>query len=64
MQAIFPTTPVALGAGFIVGKERVVTKVRREFQFRAGATRLRYFDRHGWLTGTAGHGRYCYSDAP
>ena len=55
MQAIFPTTVVELGSGFIVGKERVVSKVARDFAFGAAkqALRLRYFDRQGWLTHTA-----------
>ena len=54
MQHIFPTTPVEIGPGFIVGKERIVTKARESFSFPGGAKRLRvrYFDRAGWLQST------------
>ena len=31
MQHIFPTTPVEIGPGFIVGKERIVTKTREKY---------------------------------
>ena len=33
MQAIFPTTVVELGPGWIVGRERLVTKASRGFTF-------------------------------
>jgi hypothetical protein len=36
MQHIFPTTPVELGPGWIVGRERIVSKVAREFEFKPG----------------------------
>lgn len=52
MQFIFPTTPVTLGQGWIVGRERIVTKVARTFTFLPARLVLRYFDRQGWLTST------------
>ena len=58
MQHIFPTTPVELGPGFIIGKERIVTKASRTFGFPAahdGSERLcvSIFDRQGWLTNSS-----------
>jgi hypothetical protein len=56
MQHIFPTTPTELGPGYIIGQERIVTKVARRFSFAAPAPKklhLRYFDRQGWLESSA-----------
>lgn len=68
MQAIFPTTPVKLGRGFIIGQERIVTKMSGAFSWpkceKASASsspcgpRLRYYDRQGWLNSTS-HLEHC-----
>jgi hypothetical protein len=52
MQHIFPTTPIELGPGFIVGLERIVTKVSRSFAWagKQSDLTLRVFDRKGFLT--------------
>ena len=52
MQHIFPTTPIELGSGFIVGVERIVTKVSRSFTWSGTQSELtlRVFDRQGFLT--------------
>jgi len=50
MQHIFPTTPIELGPGFIVGRERIVTKVSRSFTRTESELTLRVFDRQGFLT--------------
>jgi hypothetical protein len=51
MQYIFPTTPTELGPGWIIGRERIVSKTARSFTFPAGSSPLllRYFDRQGWF---------------
>ena len=59
MQYIFPTTPVTIGPGWILGRERIVTKVARSFTWydkdrsHPLLLRVRYFDRKGWMTSTA-----------
>jgi hypothetical protein len=50
MQHIFPTTPVELGPGWIVGRERIVSKVSRSFEWAGDALSLRIFGRQGFLT--------------
>ena len=54
MQHIFASTVVELGPGFVVAKERIVTKMARNFTWSGnggGKLRVRHFDRDGWQTG-------------
>ena len=55
IRHIYPITPLRLGAGFIIGAERVVTKVPGEFSLpsRVSPLVLRSFDSRGWLVATA-----------
>lgn len=64
MQHIFPLTPLEIGAGWIAGVERVVSKASGNFTIPVQVTqtagparnqqvRLRYFDRQGWQTSTS-----------
>lgn len=45
---MFPTTPVALGEGFLVGKERIVTCVSRAFNWQTSQRPVaRFYDERG-----------------
>ena len=50
IRHVFPVTPQRLGAGFIVGRERAVTKVSGSFapDGNTGPLCVRSFDRDGW----------------
>ena len=54
VQHAFPITPQRLGEGFIVGRERVVTKVSGGFAPLGvdGPLCVMSFDRDGWLQGS------------
>ena len=54
MRHAFPITPQRLGEGFIVGRERVLTKSSSAVAPMGydGALCVRTFDRDGWQTGT------------
>ena len=55
IRHIYPITPLRLGPGFIIGAERVVTKVPGKFSLpsKLGPLVLRTFDSTGWLVATA-----------
>jgi hypothetical protein len=58
IRHLYPITPVQLGPGFVIGVERVVTKVPGHFSFATIMLQeevlvLRSFDSSGWLVATA-----------
>jgi hypothetical protein len=59
MQYIFPMTAVELGPGYLIGRERVVSKASGTFGpvvaplGPGGKLRVRVFDQAGWLTSSA-----------
>ncbi|MHB9130722.1 MAG: hypothetical protein ACYDBB_06490 [Armatimonadota bacterium] len=48
VPSMFPLTPVTLGDGYLIGKERIVTTVSRTFDWpQAKEPTIRFFDDHG-----------------
>jgi hypothetical protein len=44
---MFPLTPVEFGAGFVIGKERIITCVSRQFTVEGRKPQCLLFDDHG-----------------